>query len=67
MKGQVGFMAKKNNTLAKVKYWMPVFIMMLPGLLYLFINNYIPMGGLVAAFKQVNFADGIYGSPGICP
>ncbi|MEZ3463688.1 MAG: ABC transporter permease subunit [Lachnospiraceae bacterium] len=49
--------------MAKLKYWAPVFMMMLPGLIYLFINNYIPMGGLIAAFKQVNFADGIYGSP----
>ena len=56
-------MEKKNNRLAKFKYWLPVFNMMLPGLLYLFINNYIPMGGLISAFKQVNFADGIYGSP----
>ena len=59
----MGLMEKKNNRLAKFKYWLPVFIMMLPGLLYLFINNYIPMGGLISAFKQVNFADGIYGSP----
>lgn len=61
--GRLGLMEKKNNRLAKFKYWLPVFIMMLPGLLYLFINNYIPMGGLISAFKQVNFADGIYGSP----
>lgn len=56
-------MSGKKNRLAKIKYWMPVFIMMMPGLVYLFINNYIPMGGLISAFKQVNFADGIYGSP----
>lgn len=61
--GRLGLMEKKNNRLAKFKYWLPVFIMMLPGVLYLFINNYIPMGGLISAFKQVNFADGIYGSP----
>ena len=60
---RVGLMDKKNNRLAKARYWMPVFIMMMPGLVYLFINNYIPMGGLISAFKQVNFADGIYGSP----
>lgn len=46
-----------------MKYWAPVFLMMLPGLIYLFINNYIPMTGLVSAFKQVNFVDGIYKSP----
>lgn len=37
--------------------------MMLPGLLYLFINNYMPMAGLVVAFKQVNFSAGIWKSP----
>lgn len=46
-----------------MKYWAPVFLMMLPGLIYLFINNYLPMTGLVSAFKQVNFVDGIYKSP----
>ena len=46
----------------KWKRWVPLYLMMLPGLLYLFINNYIPMAGLVAAFKNVNFADGIWHS-----
>ena len=37
--------------------------MALPGLIYLLINNYIPMSGLVVAFKNFNFKDGIYSSP----
>ena len=36
---------------------------MLPGLIYLFINNYMPLPGLVIAFKQYNAGKGIYGSP----
>jgi len=36
--------------------------MMLPGLLYLLINNYLPMAGLVIAFKDLNFRKGILGS-----
>ncbi|MDD4849157.1 MAG: ABC transporter permease subunit [Gemmiger sp.] len=32
------------------------------GLLYLFINNYMPMAGLVLAFKQYNARKGIWGS-----
>lgn len=36
--------------------------MMLPGLAYLFINNYIPMAGAVVAFKKYNVNDGIFGS-----
>lgn len=37
--------------------------MMLPGLAYLFINNYIPMSGIVVAFKKYNVNGGIWGSP----
>ena len=34
----------------------------LPGLLYLFINNYIPMGRMVIAFKKYKYNKGILGS-----
>ncbi|MDL2233817.1 ABC transporter permease subunit [Ruminococcaceae bacterium OttesenSCG-928-L11] len=37
--------------------------MMIPSLIYLFINNYIPMFGLVIAFKNVNYRIGILKSP----
>lgn len=36
--------------------------MMLPALIYLFINNYLPMSGLVLAFEKYNVKDGIWGS-----
>lgn len=36
--------------------------MALPGVLYLIVNNYLPMFGLIIAFKNVNFAQGILGS-----
>ncbi|MEG2021813.1 MAG: ABC transporter permease subunit [Oscillospiraceae bacterium] len=42
--------------------YLPVYLMMLPGLIYLFINNYMPLPGLVVAFKQYNAKKGIYGS-----
>jgi putative aldouronate transport system permease protein len=42
--------------------YIPLFIMTLPGLAYLAINNYIPMAGLVIAFKDFNYANGIFGS-----
>ncbi|WP_077532494.1 ABC transporter permease [Massiliimalia massiliensis] len=44
------------------RYW-PLYMMFIPGALYLFINNYIPMAGIVVAFKRFNFKDGIWGSP----
>ena len=37
--------------------------MVLPGLAYLIINNYIPMFGILIAFKKMNFQKGIFGSP----
>jgi len=39
-----------------------LYLMIIPGFLYLLINNYIPMAGLVIAFKDVNFAKGLFGS-----
>lgn len=53
----------KVKTNRKFKRYLPLYIMMIPGLLYLFINNYIPMGGLIIAFKRFNYADGIWKSP----
>lgn len=47
---------------AVFKKYLPVYIMALPGLLYLFINNYMPLPGLVLAFKNYNARKGIYGS-----
>jgi putative aldouronate transport system permease protein len=36
--------------------------MMIPGVAYLLINNYLPMYGITIAFKDINFAKGIWGS-----
>jgi putative aldouronate transport system permease protein len=54
---QVGLKEKKK----KIQYrkYSPLLIMMIPGLLYLLFNNYLPMLGIVIAFKDVNFAKGI--------
>lgn len=47
---------KRKNQYRK---YAPLLIMMIPGLLYMLINNYLPMLGIVIAFKDVNFAKGI--------
>jgi putative aldouronate transport system permease protein len=55
--------AKKVNTrLIKFKRALPLLIMMLPGIIYLLINNYLPMFGLIIAFKDINYAKGILAS-----
>ncbi|XID94529.1 ABC transporter permease [Paenibacillaceae bacterium WGS1546] len=46
----------------KWRKYMPLTLMVLPGMLYLLFNNYLPMFGLVIAFKDVNFAKGILAS-----
>lgn len=54
--------AKSNVKKKQFKRYLPLFLMMLPGLAYLIINNYAPMFGLIIAFKNINFAQGIWGS-----
>lgn len=46
----------------KLKKYIPLYIMLAPGFIYLLINNYIPMFGMIIAFKNVNFAKGILNS-----
>lgn len=58
-----GELKKKRYSFSKLKPWIPLYIMFLPGALYLFINNYVPMAGLIIAFKKVNFNKGILASP----
>ena len=48
---------------AKFKRYLPMYIMFFPGALYLLINNYLPMTGLVVAFKKYKAKAGIWGSP----
>lgn len=46
-----------------VKHYWPLYLMFVPGFVYLFINCYIPMFGIQIAFRKYNARDGIYGSP----
>jgi putative aldouronate transport system permease protein len=39
-----------------------LFFMMIPGILYLLLNNYLPMFGIIIAFKDINFTKGILAS-----
>lgn len=54
----------KNNKLFKkiCSRWQIYLLLIIP-LVYLFIFAYLPMGGLVLAFKHYNVRDGIWGSP----
>ena len=39
-------------------------MMMLPGLIYLLFNNYLPLFGLTIAFKNIDFSKGIWPATG---
>ncbi len=39
--------------------------MVIPGLLYLLVNNYIPMAGVLIAFKKIDYSVGVLKSPWI--
>lgn len=47
-------MGKRKH--GKYKRAFPLYIMVAPGFLYLLINNYVPMTGIIIAFKHLNFA-----------
>jgi len=55
------FSANKNSKRKKLKSSLPLLTLTIPGLVYLLINNYIPMVGVVMAFQSQNFAKGIFG------
>ena len=38
-------------------------LMLLPALIYVIVFSYLPMAGIVLAFKNYRYADGIFGSP----
>lgn len=46
-----------------LKRYLSLYVMALPGLIYLFINNFMPLPGLVLAFKKYNAKKGIFDSP----
>ena len=58
---------KKGRILKKIesylkRYW-PLYVMLLPTIVYLCIFSYVPMAGLSLAFKDYNFRLGIWDSP----
>lgn len=41
------------------RQFIPYYILALPGLIYMVCNNYVPMFGIIIAFKKLNFTKGI--------
>lgn len=40
-----------------------IYLLMLPGMLFIFVFSYLPMGGYLLAFENYNIQQGILGSP----
>ena len=36
------------------KQYLPIYLLALPGIIYMICNNYLPMFGIVIAFKKLN-------------
>lgn len=51
-----------SKRLSRWKNYYPLYLLMIPGVLYLLINNYVPMFGAIIAFKDINYQAGILGS-----
>ncbi len=60
-----GLLASKKKAKRKEAFrrTLPLYLMMLPGIVYLICNNYLPMFGILLAFKKINFSIGIFKSP----
>ncbi|WAG67221.1 ABC transporter permease subunit [Clostridium estertheticum] len=54
---------ENTSFLHKVKKNKTLLLMLLPAVLFFFIFSYLPIAGIVVAFKSYNFKGGIFGSP----
>ncbi|MGB8452228.1 MAG: ABC transporter permease subunit [Anaerocolumna sp.] len=62
-----GTVSKKHKLYVDLKNGWQLYVMALPALVLLFLFAYMPMAGLVIAFKQYNFRQGIWGSDWMHP
>ena len=52
-----------SKRMAQFKRYLPLYLMLLPVIIFYLVFVYAPMGGLVIAFKDYNVFDGILKSP----
>ena len=63
LKKRKGFLAGIDALLENIRKYRLLYLFMVPGILYFVIFHYIPMGGLVIAFKDYKMIKGLLGSP----
>lgn len=56
-------MKRRGTVKTELKKNFSLFTMMIPGLIHLILFAYLPMFGVIIAFKKINFAQGILKSP----
>lgn len=59
-------MIRAVNRVKRKRRWnrlIPIYLLMLPGLVYLFINNILPMYGITLAFRKLDYSGGLLNSP----
>jgi putative aldouronate transport system permease protein len=56
-------MEKKNTFFGSFIKYRTFLLMLLPALIYIVVFAYLPMGGIVMAFKKYNYSGGIFNSP----
>lgn len=50
----------KKRKVSSLKKYIPLYLMALPGLLYLLINNYLPLYGMQLAFRELDYSKGVF-------
>lgn len=62
MKSAIKEKSEKRGILDVIKMRRELYVMLIPGIVYLILFNYLPMLGMILSFKKINFRDGIFGS-----
>lgn len=62
MKSAIKEKTEKRSILDVIKMRRELYVMLIPGIVYLILFNYLPMLGMILSFKKINFRDGIFGS-----
>lgn len=60
MKRNGGAALKAQKKRKNWKRYIPLYIMALPALIYLFINNYMPLYGMQLAFRELDYSKGVF-------
>lgn len=52
---------QKNSLLRNIWNHRLMYLLLFPGMLYIFLFRYVPMFGITLAFKDINLSEGLYG------